>query len=317
MPTKAIASPIKVIVMCQLCNSNVPKRSTYDFNENSYNCEIDTIKNAIKKFTCSVNNKCKQVICKKCHNKLLQYSSTVCVYCTKPVQRKSAMLFDVNKYNLNNDYVSSSLGNDATQCTSQYICKKCHETLAVKVVCTCCHRKIHCKSTVIFNKNKYDFEKDAVCALLTENKRYCAPNGKEYICKTCHNNLKIKDNREPRLPRVAVPSIKLNAGEKFLKAIDSKPEFVCTSCHRWLFRKSVEVFDEKHFNFNSSVVLNALSMQYRYKMYRSIHDNLNASQLPSTVSFHTCKYICKTCKRSLCQKKPKMPPQAVANGLQL
>ena len=72
--------------------------------------------------------------------------------------------------------------------------------------------------------------------------------------------------------------------QNFLAAIDNKPEYMCTCCHRWLFRKSVSVFNDKHFNFDNYVVANALSQKYRYKM-KEPTDETNVSE-----------YICVTCK---------------------
>ena len=83
------------------------------------------------------------------------------------------------------------------------------------------------------------------------------------MCKTCHSNLHDKNNREPTIPRMLLKG-KKSAASKFFNAIDNKPQYVCTCCHRWLFKKSVSVFNEKKFDFDNIVVANALSGKYRY-----------------------------------------------------
>ena len=79
-----------------------------------------------------------------------------------------------------------------------------------------------------------------------------------------------------------------------------KPEFVCTCCHRILFRKTVVIFNESNYNFGNLTVERALSEMNRYKS-----------------DCHDAEYICVTCHNNLKRKTPKMPAQAVANGLDL
>lgn len=165
-------------------------------------------------------------------------------------------------------------------------------------VCTCCHRKLFTrKHCVIFNKMKYDFNNVIVKKALCQQYRYCTPESMEYICNTCHNNLRAE---EPKMPRNAIACTSKKAAIAFLKACKMKPEFVCTCCHRILFRKTVVIFNESNYNFGHSTVERALSEMNRYKS-----------------DCHDAEYICVTCHNSLKRKTPKMPAQAVANGLDL
>ena len=54
------------------------------------------------------------------------------------------------------------------------------------------------------------------------------------------------------------------AGEKFKKSCRQLPEFICTSCHRMLFMKSVSVFDVNKYEFNGPC-LRVLDDHYRFK----------------------------------------------------
>ena len=79
-----------------------------------------------------------------------------------------------------------------------------------------------------------------------------------------------------------------------------KPECVCTCCHRIPFRKTVVIFNESNYNLGNLTVERALSEMNRYKS-----------------DCHDAEYICVTCHNNLKRKTPKMPAQAVANGLDL
>ena len=105
---------------------------------------------------------------------------------------------------------------------------------------------------------------------------------KIYTCKTCHQNLRTRTGGEPKIPKVLVPK-QHSAAQKFLTAIQQKPEFVCTCCHRWLFRKSVSIFDEKRFDFGNDIVACALSQKHRFTQHDKDTDEVRG-------------YICVRCK---------------------
>ena len=100
--------------------------------------------------------------------------------------------------------------------------------------------------------------------LLSHVGESCASDNKQYICKTCHLSLHTKCNQAPSIPKALQTKHKSSPAQRFLNAVENKPEFVCTCCHYWLFRKSVSVFDEKQYNFNNPIVANALSEKHRY-----------------------------------------------------
>ena len=179
--------------------------------------------------------------------------------------------------------IDTSGRNDSTESTEDYYC-------------TCCHRSGMRNSFVIFKEQKYN-NQDIVVKKALSYRLVTDFDGKEYICKTCHYNLRRND---PKMPQKAIAKIKSRAADKFLKACECLPEFVCTCCHRLLFRKTVIVFLESNYDLNNDTVRRALAMEHRYKS-----------------RCHSNEYICVTCNYNLRKETPKMPAQAVANELSL
>ena len=70
-------------------------------------------------------------------------------------------------------------------------------------------------------------------------------------------------------------------GYKFLQAIHEEPEFLCKSCHGWLFHCSVIVYDEKKYNMNNSIVRETLDLKYQYPMQVAV--------IKGICSVHECK----------------------------
>ncbi len=85
-----------------------------------------------------------------------------------------------------------------------------------------------------------------------------------------------------------------SAIDLFCNTVKSGPEFVCTVCHRLMYKISVVLLNIAKYSEYADTVL---SEQYRY------------------VSIDGKTWICKTCHSNLSRKK--MPIQAKANGLQL
>ena len=254
-------------------------------------------------------------ICRKCHNKLLNASTISCLCCSNIVERACAVTFFKSKYTSCN--VTKFLSNVSldSNLNAMYVCRCCDAKLLGNIfVCICCSRNVDKKATVVFKMEKYDHNNDVVRNLLSGAIENCSSNNKQYICKTCHSNLRIQKNRQPTLPKVMQqPKYKSTAGQKFLNAVKNKPEFVCTCCHHWLFQKSLVTFNHGHFDFNNRTVAKALSSKYRYKTKK-----LHSSTEPiSEETNDEIEYICVTCKRNLSGKLPKMPAQAVVNGLEL
>ena len=316
MPIEAVASPRKGAFTCLLCDYTGPRRYCCDFDEKAYNNISDEVENRFAQIRNDTDSNSKKFICRKCHNKLLNSSTITCLSCSNIVKRTCAVIVDQTKYTSSSSTLSKLLPNIPVDNYNRtmLICRQCDTKLLGKVfICICCARNIEKKALVIFKKEKYDHSKEIVKKLLSHANENCSSNEKQYICKTCHSNLRIKENREPTVPKLMQSKQKSCAAQKFLKALKNKPEFVCTCCHRWLFRKSVVVFHDKDFDFDNAIVANALSPECRYKT-KTFCDVFNNSSQPGCAE---SEYICVTCKRNLSNKRPKMPAQAVANGLDL
>ena len=56
-------------------------------------------------------------------------------------------------------------------------------------VCTCCHRMLFQKSVRVLNLSLYDRKDEVVNSCLSDRLRRKMPNGREWICSTCHKDL--------------------------------------------------------------------------------------------------------------------------------
>ena len=80
--------------------------------------------------------------------------------------------------------------------------------------------------------------------------------------------------------------------------IRNGPDFVCTCCHRMMYKKTVVPCNkDKYTKASNAILLKVLSADLKY------------------ISNDGNEWICKTCDRSL--KRGSMPFQAKVNGLQL
>lgn len=87
--------------------------------------------------------------------------------------------------------------------------------------------------------------------------------------------------------------------EKFKKAMEFGPEFVCVCCHRCLFEGQVNVFNKKlQAKINPKILHSSCIFQKEFKDPQK-KDNF---------------YVCKNCL-TLMKNKNKMPPSSVKNGL--
>ena len=83
--------------------------------------------------------------------------------------------------------------------------------------------------------------------------------------------------------------------ETFKREIYKGPTYICTSCHRFLFKGSVVLYKDEHF--------------------AKTDPDLLKKCITHRLSHNGSEYICQTCKNSL--KASKLPSLAIANSLQL
>ena len=112
------------------------------------------------------------------------------------------------------------------------------------------------------------------------------PYDENYICKRCKKN-NSKDKRTPME----------EATDNFLAACKEMPCYVCTSCHRVLFQKSVRALKMSLYGDQDTAAKKVLSKKYRHRMANGR------------------EWICNTCHTDL--RENKVPAQSVCNNLEL
>ena len=89
------------------------------------------------------------------------------------------------------------------------------------------------------------------------------------------------------------------AAARFTRTVKEGPHYVCTCCHRLMYRRTVAEFK---------------AIKYLGKLTDGIYNAVFAPHL-LYVSVQDCLWICKTCDCTL--KQGRMPAQAKANNLTL
>ena len=86
---------------------------------------------------------------------------------------------------------------------------------------------------------------------------------------SCDKALKQTSDENPFIPYHA-RNANAVTGAKFLKALNQKPEYVCTCCHCMLFCKTVQQFHIMDYDMNNDTVKACLSHRYVMKLHRHI-----------------------------------------------
>ena len=116
--------------------------------------------------------------------------------------------------------------------------------------------------------------------------------------ETCEQTLQRQERNRKCMASMRERSVTLEAAlSTFQSEVKLGPNFVCTCCHRMMYKKSVLCNRDKYTKVGADVLNNVLSADLKY------------------ISCNGNIWICKTCDRSL--KRGSMPVQAKANGLQL
>ena len=99
----------------------------------------------------------------------------------------------------------------------------------------------------MYNKVDYDFTNFVVSHCLRHIPN--AANEDQNICGSCDKRLKETCNEKPVLPYYGkYPNTVV--GANFLKALDQRPEYVCTCCHHMLFHKTVQLFNTTDYDMS-------------------------------------------------------------------
>ena len=164
----------------------------------------------------------------------------------------------------------------------------------------------------MYNNAGYDFTGFVVSQFLGHVSNP-ANSEEQYICTSCVKRLKETSNENPVLPYYGKYPHAV-AGANFLKALNQRPEYVCTCCHHMLFHKTVQLFHTTDYDMSNETVKECLSHRYVMKLYRHTsheNDEMRTHKWPQFVQddvehddIHVMnEFICICCRNSLQQKK--------------
>ena len=195
-----------------------------------------------------------KIICNKFHNAIFRESLVTCLTCDKTMKKMLTLKFDMDKY--------SSLENTTLEMlksnrTNNYICKSCNLQLQLKCTCVGYNTNVQKDICKIYNKAGYDFRSFVVSQCLGHVSN---PANIEdpYICTSCDKRLKETSNENPVLPYYGKYPHAV-AGANFLKALNQRPEYVCTCCHHMLFHKTMQLFHTMQYDMSDETVKQCLS----------------------------------------------------------
>ena len=159
----------------------------------------------------------------------------------------------------------------------------------------------------IYNKLNYDFTNFVVSQCLQHVSN--SVHDDQYICSSCDKILKETSDENPVVPHYArYPNVV--TGANFLKALNERPEYVCTCCHHMLFRKTVQLFHMEDYDISNETVKASLSQGYVMKLHRHTsdeNDDMTTHKWPQFVPddvkqddiYVMNEYICIWCRNSL------------------
>ena len=108
----------------------------------------------------------------------------------------------------------------------------------------------------MYNKLDYDSTSFVVSQCLGHVSH--SENGEQYICASCDKRLKETTNENPVFPYYGKYPNAV-AGANFLKALNQRPECVCTYCYHMLFHKTVWLFHTTDYDMSNEIVKSCLS----------------------------------------------------------
>ena len=130
-------------------------------------------------------------------------------------------------------------------------------TTPPKCTCVCCNTDVQKDICKIYNKAGYDFRHFVVLQCLGHVSNP-TNNEDQYICTSCDKRLKETSNENPVLPYYG-KYLHAVAVANFLKALNQRPEYVCTCCHHMLFCKTVQLFHTTQYDMSDETVKQCLS----------------------------------------------------------
>ena len=108
----------------------------------------------------------------------------------------------------------------------------------------------------MYNKVDYDFTNFVVSQCLQHVSN--SVHDEQYICSSCDRILQETSYENPVVPHGAKYPNAVT-GANFLKALNQRPEYVCTCCHCMLFCKTVQQFHVEDYDISNETVKECLS----------------------------------------------------------
>ena len=162
----------------------------------------------------------------------------------------------------------------------------------------------------MYNKVDCDFTNFVVSQCLGHVSNFA--HEEQYICTSPDKRLKETSNENPVVQYFGkYPNAVAEAN--FLKALNQRPEYVCTCCHRMLFHKTVQLFNITDYDMSNETVKECLSHRYVRKLHRHTsheNDEMRTNKWPQFVPddvehediYVMNEFICIHCRNSLRQK---------------
>ena len=321
MPLNAVSSPTKARPLpntkCIACDTFRDKKmKIFDRPKYGNNPVLDNILSECQTTDASV-------ICFNCDNKYVRCSLVTCAQCSSTVLRKGSVQYNSKRFPQHSKMLFASTSNPVEKAR---LCILCHKSaLNEKPECIICKRNVALHHTRIFDETSYDFSQFIVAQVINDSCH--GITDESTICNKCHTSLVNSSDESPVIPRNLMTT-KLRCASSFLHCLAEMPSFVCTCCHRLLFRKTVRPFLLSDYNQENAVVQACLSHRVSLRMEKvgdlsrlfSAEKNMliPGSTYNLFIGDDTVpEYICVRCKSCLTKKKPEMPDQACANGLRL
>ena len=179
-------------------------------------------------------------------------------------------------------------------------------------MCVCCNTDVQKDRCKIYNRAGYNFRSFVVSQCLG-HVSHPANNEDQYMCTLCNKRLQETSNENPVLPYYGKYPHAV-VGANFLKALNKRPEYVCTCCHHMLFSKTVQVFYTTQYYMSDETVNQCLSHQYVMKWHTSQENyKMRTQEWPQFVQddvehndiYIMDEVICICGKNSLQPKKPR------------
>ena len=272
-----------------------------------------------------------------CHTKSVTRQS-LCTCCHRMM--KSVVVFDPTRYDFSNVVVQTafSIHKRLPTTSKEFICKHCYKQLSktklqpnipryLKSGCNCnfcgntdlsqksaelsdeLYTCVLCGVTyknmlqIVYSSGLYDLNNHIVLAVVANMQNFTSGR----VCRKCDKHLSstIRITMPPQLPQCCCQdcvsfeksTILQKAIVTFHKKIREMPNYVCHVCHQMFFHSQVG------------------------KLHRSKYTvcelTRRAFEHVPIVNIHQEEFICRTCKKWLMKRDPKLPPHSVANGLVL